>query len=542
MFKFPLTFLKRFNKNNSTKILTNKTIIDKPINYNGSSILYKALGFQCLGYNVHGIVHNNFNNKNRFYTQSKVFNDLHKNSNTSSSIKEIPTTTTKISIFYDDFVKTPQARSLVNYYGRSIIKICYSLFPNHNWVPWLFRQNNDLSSKRKQPDYNYHDEINWYASINNITESNLDQWYNVSLDEFRKVCKMFNAVSNNQLKSFIQKAYPHYKFDINKFNKLQFSNPISDVELVDSHIKKFNIALNSCGGSELDDVYNICFEDFKKNTNEGESLAYFYGKSIIKICYSLFPNHNWVPWLFKHNFELSNKRKQEGYDYHDEIKWYASVNNITDSNLDQWYNICLDEFRKVCKMIRTVSNSQLISFIEKAYPHYNFQPNKFTKSQNPTFELIEKHVNQFNMVLNSCGKSKLDDVYELGLSDFNNTAEGRSLVNYYGRSVIKICYALFPNHNWVPWSFKQNIELSNKRKQPDYDYHDEINWWASRWNITDSNLDRWYEISLDEFRSECQMGSSVSSKELKSFIQKAYPHHNFDTNKFRIKKYKEYEV
>ncbi|KAM9966935.1 hypothetical protein ACTFIR_007170 [Dictyostelium discoideum] len=296
MFKFPLTFLKRFNKNNSTKILTNKTIIDKPINYNGSSILYKALGFQCLGYNVHGIVHNNFNNINRFYTQSKVFNDLHKNSNTSSSIKEIPTTTTTneedsckenvkmpreyhkdyfnialnscgvsklddvYNISYDDFVKTTQARSLVNYYGRSIIKICYSLFPNHNWVPWLFRQNNDLSSKRKQPDYNYHDEINWYASINNITESNLDQWYNVSLDEFRKV--------------------------------------------FDSQIKKFNIALNSCGGSELDD------------------------------------------------------------------------------------EISLDEFRSECQMGSSVSSKELKSFIQKAYPHHNFDTNKFRIKKYKEYEEV----------------------------------------------------------------------------------------------------------------------------------------------------------
>ncbi|KAN0003215.1 hypothetical protein ACTFIZ_009360 [Dictyostelium cf. discoideum] len=559
---FPLTFLKRFNKNSINKIFTN--------NYNRSSIFNKAFGIQCLGYNLHGIVHNNFNNIqsgsiNRFYSESKVFNNLHENSNTikpSSLVKEIPTKTVKeynfkenvkillenhkyyfnialhscggtklddvYNIRYDDFVKTLQARRLVRYYG-SMIKICYSLFPNHNWVPWLFRQNNDLSSKRKQPNYDYHDEINWYASINNITSSNLDQWYDISLDEFRKVCKMFMAVSNNQLKSFIEKAYPYHKFDTNKFNKLINSNSFPNFELIESHKNKFTIALNSCGGSELDDIYNISLEDFKKNSNQGESLAYIYGNSIIKICYSLFPDHNWVPWLFKHNVELSNKRNdKENYDYHDEINWYASINNITSSNLDQWYDISLDEFRNTCKILSTVSNSQLISFIEKAYP------------QIPTSELIENHINQFYIVLNSFGKCKREDVYELGLSDFNNIAEGRSLINYYGRSVIKICYSLFPNHNWVPWLFKQNIDLSNKRKQPNYDYHDEIKWFASDNGIQDSCLDGWYNFPLDNFRSACKIGKAVSNEQLKSFIQKAYPHHNFHPGKFRLTKYKFY--
>ncbi|KAM9945312.1 hypothetical protein ACTFIT_003568 [Dictyostelium discoideum] len=147
-----------FNKSNSTKILTNKTIIDRPINYNESSIFYIALGVQCLGYNVHGAPYG-----------------------------------------------TP--------HGRSVIKICYSLFPNHNWVPWLFKQNIDLSNKRKQADYDYHDEINWCAPIENITDSNLDQWYNISLEltievVYETLIGCSNPLPNDSSTKFLGGQFP----------------------------------------------------------------------------------------------------------------------------------------------------------------------------------------------------------------------------------------------------------------------------------------------------------------------------------------------
>ncbi|KAN0037625.1 hypothetical protein ACTFIV_002978 [Dictyostelium citrinum] len=543
--------------------INNKIFKDIPINYNRSKF-NKDVELKCLGYRHNSIVHNCFINKsiNRYYSELKILDIIKPSTTTTTTttaegnnckvIKDSNNEIKKVdpleqhkdyftivlnscggsklddiyNISFQDFQKTPEGRSLAYFYGKSVFNICRSIYPNHQWIPWLFIYNRDISTKRKQPGYDYHDEIVWYSSIKNITDINLDEWYNISLEEFRAVCKMTGLVTNNQLISYIQKVYPHHNFQSNKFNNPQLSKP--NLKLIDNQIKKFNIALNSCGGLKLDDIYNISFEDLIR-TPEGASLVNYYGHSIVKICKTLFPNHHWIPWLFKKNIELSLERKKEDYDYHDEIVWYASINNITDSNLDEWYSMCLEDFKRSCKMTRNVSNNQLISFIQKVFPHHCFQPNQFTRSRVNELDprQMKRQIKQFYIALNSCGGTKLDDIYNISFQDFYKIPEGRSLIYFYGNSIIRICSALFPNYQWIPWLFKFSNDLFIKRLQPDYDFHDEIIWFASINNITDSNLDEWNNISLKEFRKVCKINKRVSDSELILFFKKTYPHHQF---------------
>ncbi|KAM9996185.1 hypothetical protein ACTFIY_002364 [Dictyostelium cf. discoideum] len=236
-----------------------------------------------------------------------------------------------------------------------------------------------------------------------------------------------------------------------KINKIRYS-AISK----ENQIQLFFIALKNCGGSSISDIYKISYKEFI-NSPEGQSIFYFFGGSMIRMCYSLFPAFEWTPWLFKKNSDLSKLRKQEDYDYSREIKWFAAKHNIKDSNLDDWYKLKLSDLVKQCK-IRNIPSITLVGFIQKVYPHHKFYLFKFHKIL--LWWKDPEALNDFRQyLLKETQFTSMEQFYLLPKSKFLSLG-GTSFLFYYKYDFYQIYKILFPDYPWnkellTPEVFKQ---------------------------------------------------------------------------------------
>ncbi|KAN0023413.1 hypothetical protein ACTFIU_011583 [Dictyostelium citrinum] len=116
------------------------------------------------------------------------------------------------TIGYKQFIQTPQGKSIFNCYNHSIVKMCYSIFPNYNWIPWLFIRNRDYSRKRKEKDYDYKDEIIWFAQKENLR--NWDCWDDDYYIAFRKDCKIPKDVNFYDMVNHIRRVSSNQNLNI----------------------------------------------------------------------------------------------------------------------------------------------------------------------------------------------------------------------------------------------------------------------------------------------------------------------------------------
>ncbi|KAN0023391.1 hypothetical protein ACTFIU_011561 [Dictyostelium citrinum] len=215
---------------------------------------------------------------------------------------------------------------------------------------------------------------------------------------------------------------------------------------MENQIKLFFIALKRCGGSTIGDIYKINYKDFIKSP-QGQSIFYLYGGSIIRMCYTLFPNFEWAPWLFNKNTDLAKLRKQEGYDFQKEILWYAAKQNIKESNLDDWYNVRLVKLLRECKIPKGLLCARRLTYlIQKAYPHHKFYLFKFHGKSKWWDD--PNNVSDFRQYLFKETKfTTMEQFYLLSRAKISKMG-AYSLLYYLNHDLYKFYCLIFPDYPW----------------------------------------------------------------------------------------------
>ncbi|EAL63466.1 hypothetical protein DDB_G0287949 [Dictyostelium discoideum AX4] len=258
----------------------------------------------------------------------------------------------------------------------------------------------------------------------------------------------------NKVMTFLGKP-----FEFNRSRYIEISK--------ENQIQLFFRALKHCGGSSISDIYKISYREFT-NSPEGQSIFYFFGGSMVRMCYTLFPDFEWAPWLFKKNSDLSKMRREKDYDYSREIKWFAAKHNIKDSNLDDWYKMKLTDLLKECK-IRNLFSIGLVDFIRKAYPHHKFYLFKFHK-----IILWWKYpdgLDDFRQyLLKETQFTSMEQFYLLSKTKFTSLG-GTSLLLYYKYDLHQIYSILFPDYPWnkellTPEAFQQLTNPKFEKIEP----------------------------------------------------------------------------
>ncbi|KAM9984226.1 hypothetical protein ACTFIZ_003934 [Dictyostelium cf. discoideum] len=225
-------------------------------------------------------------------------------------------------------------------------------------------------------------------------------------------------------------------FEINKSRYVEIP--------IETQIQLFYKALKHSGGSSISDIYKISHKEFIKSP-EGHYIFFFYGGSMVRMCYTLFPDFEWVPWLFKKNADLSKLRKQKDYDYNREIKWFAAKHNINDSNLDDWYKMKLTDLLSECK-IRNIFTVALVNFIQKVYPHHKFYLFKFHKIK--IWWKDPKALDDFRQcLLKETQFTSMEQFYLLPRLKLTSMG-GASLLHHHKYDLYTVLCLLFPHYPW----------------------------------------------------------------------------------------------
>jgi hypothetical protein len=125
-----------------------------------------------------------------------------------------------------EIIEQFRGSGLLQKYNGSIQKTIESIFPEHSWIVWKFRQvpkgfwNNPIH----QADY-----IEWLSK--QLCISHLDDWYRVSYYQIQQLAPITLIIRYHGLVNLLPKIYPHHTWEKSRFS----SNFAKNSFLSESH-------------------------------------------------------------------------------------------------------------------------------------------------------------------------------------------------------------------------------------------------------------------------------------------------------------------
>jgi hypothetical protein len=169
-------------------------------------------------------------------------------------------------------------------FDGSLSKLLHSVYPDHKWFPWVFRE--------RAPLRFWDDMGNQKAFMNWLGEEldfhTLDNWYNIKQETIitKGGVTLLNKYLGSPIK-LLQSIYPEHYWMIWKFSIVPtgyWDKPQNRKEFVDWMGSEF-------GFTKLEDWYNITRNQIKEKG--GSTLLRKQDNSLIKLLQSVYPEHNW---------------------------------------------------------------------------------------------------------------------------------------------------------------------------------------------------------------------------------------------------------
>ncbi len=90
----------------------------------------------------------------------------------------------------------------------------------------------------------------------------------------------------------------------------------------------------------LDDWYSFTIEDIKNKQNKvvNRMLEHIYNSSLPRALQSLYPSHNWKPWLFKESVRLNVELWEDSSTVRSYLNWIAA-GKLKVASFQDWYQV-----------------------------------------------------------------------------------------------------------------------------------------------------------------------------------------------------------
>lgn len=125
------------------------------------------------------------------------------------------------------------------------------------------------------------------------------------------------------------------------------------------------------------------------------------------------------------------------------------------NSMEDWYNINIDKVVKHGgRNVLTVYNGSAMRAVQNVYPEHKWLPWKFETVPLGFWEKIDNQRQFFDWLAEQLGYKTYEDWYQVGNPDIYKWG-GHSLMKcYYGASVPRALRAIYPEHHWQLWNFK----------------------------------------------------------------------------------------
>jgi hypothetical protein len=261
------------------------------------------------------------------------------------------------------------------HYNGSLQALLNAVYPGHLWLPWRFPK----TPKSYWKDVGNHKKfVKYLGEQLKVREGHLEDWYKLSTKAVvdNGGGGLLSYHYDNSVFKLLSSTFPDYSWNPWKFGQVS-----KDYWISVENQKAFLDDVGSTLGFKQGDMsgwYSISNEVVFKHGGKA-LLSNIYKGSLYSLLVSVYPDHKWIPWRFKHTTRdywssIENQKlfvlelgRQFGFD---------------DENLEGWYSVTN---RKLIDngaqgILSGYYDGSMIRLLSTVYPDHYWDPSKFIKT------------------------------------------------------------------------------------------------------------------------------------------------------------------
>ncbi len=329
---------------------------------------------------------------------------------------------------------------LMNRFNASPVQLLEHIYPEHQWLPWLF---NRSPSSTWKSDSTINSYMMWLGQrLNYIT---MEDWYNISKNDLvnNHGGGLMDRFSGSPTK-LLQYVYPEHQWV-----PWLFIRAPQDIWKNNGMIQDYMVWLGQkLNYTKTGDWYNIKQSDFVNN-HGGNLLGKYFHNSPIRILRHVFPEYEWLPWLFNmaplHTWNDDSTIKSY-------MIWLGQKLNY--NKMEDWYNISQDCFynNHGIGLLSNCFKDSPIQLLRHVFTDYEWLPWLLKSAPRNTWNdnnTIKDYMTWLGQRLNY---TKMEDWYNISQNDFQ-IHNGGGLLPRFNSSSIQVLQHVYPDYEWLPWLF-----------------------------------------------------------------------------------------
>jgi hypothetical protein len=168
----------------------------------------------------------------------------------------------------------------------------------------------------------------------------------------------------------------------------------------------------------------------------------------------VFPDYDWLPWLFAGG--VPDDYWQDKEHQRKCVEWIAGKLNVHE--LDQWYSISAQQIADLGgKSILRHYNGSMVAMLLQIYPNFLWKPWRFASGVPIGFwDDFEQHSKYLEWLGTHINITHMEQWYQVTAKQISDNG-GYTLMSKYNNSVLQLVSTVFPDHVWLPWKFASNV-------------------------------------------------------------------------------------
>ncbi|MBN4050257.1 hypothetical protein JYT28_00715 [Desulfobulbus sp. AH-315-M07] len=416
-----------------------------------------------------------------------------------------------------DFNRSKGGTLLVKH-GGSPLAVLRACFPEHEWLPWKFKQAPQGFWKKKDKRWDFMD---WLGK--ELGFKRPQDWYTISVRDFEENHGkgLLIGVYKGSPSAAVMDHLPDFGWQAWRFANLPLNHWSRR-----AHRREYMDCLGRTLGYERpEDWYKLTAKQLQRNG--GAELLKYFNSSPSSVVIDHMPKYEWQPWLFPAVPQGYWHKRKHRLKY---MRWLGE--RLGYKRPEHWYKISVQDFEDNGGLGLLVSKygGSPIEAVMNLVPRYSWKEWMF---QHVPLKWWDSHENQrkyLRWLGKQLGYKKPADWYQITARDFAKN-HGATLVSAkYGGSPSAVVIAYFPNRTWLPWMFNEVPRGFWAKAQHRRAY---MNWLATRLGIrTPSD---WYYVTGKDF--EKNLGGGLFSGRYRSSVYRALrdllPRHPWKREQFR---------
>ena len=261
----------------------------------------------------------------------------------------------------------------------------------------------------------------------------------------------------------------------------------------------------------------------------GKALLSKYRGSMWRMLSAVFPERDWMAFRFGRvppGYWSSSIKHQRDF-----LEFIAPHLGLKKGEPDGWYQVNLSKLNALGGGgIVDLYGKSLSKLLATVFPEHPWDPSKFSSKPRNYWKSLENQKKLVDDLGERLGVTELDGWYDISVTKLIPLGAG-SLLQHYNGSLLRLLYAVYPDHPWDPSKFAAK----------------QRNYWTSietQRNFMDGlgeklglrSLDDWYGVSTSQL---LPLGADTLllqyERSLSKLLNSVYPHHPWDLSKFSTK-------